>query len=220
MFLSELVDIHDVNNSAEKWGAIITRDCKPFLKNVGSQPMYRGIKRRFISGLTTEVPRNDRVPLDSNPLAHEDLDKWFQANYGFKPRSQGMFCTGNLGRAHRYGVACYVFPIGEFKYVWFSEKSSLYSAHYAVQDSLSVMKWIVTDGQRDQEKIGKLFGKGGRFKIHTDNLKGALEQRAEVTIICKKAYLVPVEVAPDDDEEGEEFKVHYDTLIHPEDYRE
>ena len=42
----------------------------------------------------------------------------FYRKFKWKPRSTGVFCTGDKEQAKGYGGLATVWPIGNFKYIW------------------------------------------------------------------------------------------------------
>jgi len=228
MILSEVVDIHDVNSSAEKWGDLIVKNCKPFLALAGGKPLYRGIHRSNIGGLATITPRTDRKPMDTKPEVQKGLDRYFEKKYGVKPRTEGLFTTGDSHNAASFGQVCYLFPLGEFKYFWFYDKRF----KEVLRDTVRLTRHIRLrgdariydreDSEEEQEDladfISHTFSKDGPFEIRTDNFKQALQSGAEIIVVCRRAYAVPRYIGGDNGQGF--FEVHYDTLIHPEDYQE
>jgi len=103
-------------------------DCQPFLKELGTvkPPQF------LYSGRKTEDPwfekdvRTDRRPTDTFIELHKDLDEAFNKKFGWKPRSNGLFCTGYLNDATDYGTAYTIFPKGPFKIIWSRSIGDLY----------------------------------------------------------------------------------------------
>ena len=64
--------------------------------------------------------RKDREPRDTHVDISEMVDQLFYEQFGWKPRSQGLFCVGRGGRGitKGYGQTFAVIPMGKFKYLW------------------------------------------------------------------------------------------------------
>jgi len=100
----------------------IKSDCLPFIKemedNWKTYPkfLYRGMK----SGeyLSKHTVRNDRRPLHTPKEIHDLVDINMKKKFGWKPRSEGLFVTPSKDEALGYGPAYYIFPIGNYKYIW------------------------------------------------------------------------------------------------------
>jgi len=99
----------------------IKKECKQIInlyKNVKT-PIYRGIKGadRFFEKRNVRTNRQPRV---INEESHKLLDKLFLKHYGWKARSEGLFCGSNsVSRTWGdYGIIYIIFPIGNFKYIW------------------------------------------------------------------------------------------------------
>lgn len=102
---------------------IIKRDCSEIwnaYKKTGKF-LYRGSNNLY-HDFQLIKPRIDRKPKNTRPEIQKYLDNEFQKMYGWKPRTEGVFVTGNIGDANYYGEYLYIiFPLNGFKYLW-SEK--------------------------------------------------------------------------------------------------
>jgi hypothetical protein len=67
--------------------------------------LYRGFKNSFSPGeyqnKYLECPRR---PLNTPVTIHLDADKWFNNRFGYRFRSQALFCYGSIKRAMDYGT--------------------------------------------------------------------------------------------------------------------
>lgn len=109
----------------------ILKDCQPFIKEM----MKDGEQNFLYSGRGIKMDlwfegkiRSDRVPKDTNPELHSDLNDFFQKKFGYPVRSSSMFTTVNKHMAQNYGNgnAYIIFPKGNYKYVWSPEIRDLY----------------------------------------------------------------------------------------------
>ena len=153
----------------------ISRDCKPFLKSLkgSTHLLWRGSNKQS-KPFEKLKPRSDRRPVDMDPLIHEFLDDEFNRKFGWKARSEGLFCCGGEAATYGYGKATIVFPIGKFKYVWSPSIEDLYSTLSSVnimvarRDELStkdkneIIKYVKTYTDKD---IKKYLSKGTWFEI-------------------------------------------------------
>lgn len=104
----------------------LRRDCISFvddLKNAGL--IYRG---RDVHDKTATSVRGkyglyrmksrleDRKPLSTNPKMHDEVNKVFERDFGWKVRN-GVFTRGR-GDVGGYGEQHMFFPIGDYKFVW------------------------------------------------------------------------------------------------------
>lgn len=73
--------------------------------------------------------RTDRYPKDTPQYTHDFIDSVFYNNFGFRARSNSIFCTGKRREASNYGSAVYgIFPAGNnYKFIWSSNITDLYS---------------------------------------------------------------------------------------------
>lgn len=70
--------------------------------------------------------RNDRKPLNTRAIIHRAADIVLHQMFGWKPRSQGVFCSGSSELAEVYGEPSIIFPAGDFKYVWFKNAEDFF----------------------------------------------------------------------------------------------
>jgi hypothetical protein len=70
------------------------------------------------------VPRVDRAPKDTDADRHDELDKYFLEEFGWKARSEGVFVTPDYDTAWSYtdlpgylGVFI-IIPDKSYKYIW------------------------------------------------------------------------------------------------------
>lgn len=122
-YLNENIDTH----WDEMWPKIL-KECKPFLKKLKHGPydilrddngclLFRGISSNE-SLITKRKRRKNREPKDTPFLNHQYLDDIFNKKFGWKARSNGIFCTGNGMQALEYGELFVIFPIGKFDILW------------------------------------------------------------------------------------------------------
>ena len=177
----------------------IQSECRAFLDET-DQPLYRGVGATLnpFKMMSAWEVRKDRQPRDAHPLAHKVMDEWFEKNFGIKPRSEGLFCTSNIEQAKDYGSPCFVFPVGNFKYLWGVSATT----QRPIKDTLELANRIAkreterTAGPliRDTEHAREIANDVLRsVKWSTSRLKEAQSAGAEITVICDHYYLVPVD---------------------------
>lgn len=109
---------------------ILEKECSQILdiykKNKGF--IFRGITRKYAPNRLYKItPRADRKPKDTNPIIHKFVDDFFEERVGWRPRSEGIFCTPRYHEATSYGHNAYiVFPKDGFKYLWSPNIEDLY----------------------------------------------------------------------------------------------
>jgi hypothetical protein len=117
--------------------------------------------------------RKDRKPKDMDIKTHKELNKLFHKKFGWKVRSEGLFCTGNINEAGGYGYEFLVFPIGEFKYVWSPE----------IRDLYSFIEEMKGEGlEYDLQKIVNSY----KNKSMADGIK----KKMEFSIKCDEYYMI------------------------------
>ena len=193
----------------EKAVALIKKNCKPFFKKMGpnGEFLYRGASVTTFGKLLTKVkPRKDRKPRDTTPDLHDYLDELFKKYHGWKARSAGVFATPNRAMAKGFGKPYYVFPIGDFQFLYHPESEDLveileplniqlrtdadpvarrkepYFSHtYDIEDE-------VKEAAEKEKKLIKII-KGYR----KTSLSTAAQKDAELMIKCKSYYMVDTE---------------------------
>lgn len=171
----------------------IVRDCKPFLEQWTTTPMWRGMQRLAphkseiqigdspvnVSWMKKSV-RSDRIPRNSWFQASEYVDDYFHEKIGWKPRSEGLFVTGSYSRADQYGLVYMIFPIGQFNFLWSPNINDLY---YVLPEPHDV-------------KLDDLFGYVNHIlddaKFQTTDLNSAIDHGVEITIHCKNYYAISI----------------------------
>ena len=101
----------------------LEKECGSFIKEITTQNRYRKVMLRGVfSGapvVFTRKPRTNRTPNDMPPQWHSAYDKFFNNSFGWKARSEGLFCTGRESLADNYGNSVYIiFPTNNYKYIW------------------------------------------------------------------------------------------------------
>src|SRR5574343_1636353 len=75
--------------------------CAPIIKRYQDVPhmgpMYRGYKKNLYDYIKTR--RKNRRPMDSKPIFQKMFDKYFFKKFGWKPRSEGVFVSGDYDNA-------------------------------------------------------------------------------------------------------------------------
>lgn len=170
----------------------IRTKCRPFLDET-DQPLYRGIwmmdAARLMGGKEIQV-RKDRKPRDSDPHASKLMDDWFEKHYGIRPRGQGLFCSGKVGEAKVYGTPTYVFPVGNFKYIWGVEAQD----RDPLRDSLVLSNTIidrmkVRPAAEAPQIVDEIMNK---VDWYNDALEDAQDTNAEIVVVVDSAIMVPV----------------------------
>ena len=107
-----------------KWRDKIKADCKPYLNAVKDLISWRGM---YTAGelILKKKPRTDRRPMDTMEHEHHEMDDSFNRIFGWRPRTQAIFVTGNIDQAASYGEMHMIFPRGKFRFIY-SEKIHIF----------------------------------------------------------------------------------------------
>jgi len=170
---------------------LIKRDCKKWINESNGQFAFRGMKNKPL--FIKHDVRKNRKPKDTSKSQHELMDNVMNDKFGWHPRSEGLFCSGDMMSTTDYGVPYMIFPIGDYRYVWnpkvkdsFLDTSNFSSwwvqlLSIAIEDKF-LNKFIM-------EKSTKKMLKG---YIDT-GLSNALRRDNEVMVECKEYYAIRAE---------------------------
>lgn len=134
------------------------------------------------------VPRRDRNPRDLSAGLHKEIDQWFNEKFGFKARSQAVFCVGERGNVNEYGDLYYIFPMGEFQYAWSPEVRDLFAVR---SHEMLDYPEDVTDAEKEKYTPLEYFMEG--LDYTNDDLDKAVVARHEVMLKCDKYLAFPKE---------------------------
>lgn len=157
---------------------------------------YRGLTHTPKDG-DVLTPRSDRRPKDSNLQDQQKMDDELERKFGWRPRQEGMFCTGNSDVASMYGDTYAVFPLDGYKYIWSPKVPDFYSTLYSSKQSDFVHTWnellsmFLKDG-KDEEYI-KSTAINNMVKTYKSNdLAKAIESGNEIIVKCKGYVVVSI----------------------------
>lgn len=172
--------------------SMIKRDCKKWLDFSKGLFVYRGIK---IHDKIVRIDTNkNRKPKDTPLNLHKKIDEIFYKKFGWKPRSEGVFCTGNISTANLYGEIYVIFPIGDFEILWSEEvedlyiKSGTFSMYASMLDQL-ISAFMLKDSSHYSDE------KGMKRLVDTyknKDLYGAIKSENEIMIKCDQYYAISV----------------------------
>jgi len=169
----------------------IKNECKYYFENARFlkkiYPLYRGIKKKFIWDIIT--PRTNRKPLDTDIKIHNLLDKEFKKQFGWKVRSQGVFCTGGWPN-RRYGNVYYIFPVGKFEFVWSPDIRDLTGS--LVNAGILNTKYKLDPDISEDTVNEVIFSMVSTYE--DTNFLEALRSENEISIKCKRYYALSTDI--------------------------
>lgn len=187
MRLDEFISENTMNDYIK----VIKRDCKPWLNGTKScnGPFFRGLQTAYGDAeFVKKKVRVDRRPMNTTPDEQQKLDFGFQKQFGWKPRSGGVFVTSNITESRTYGRPYFFFAIGQFKYVWSPWVVDSYTDMPILKGELSKRMGIsYSEGESMMERIPKTF--------YTDeNICRSTKQGNEIIVNCKTYYILSTRV--------------------------
>lgn len=159
-------------------------------KKIGNL-LYRGAFES-VHYLKQKIPRTDRTPKLMGKIEKEFYDNFFLKRFGWKPRSEGVFTTGDSRMARSFGSAYYFVPQDDdYKFVWSPKiKDMNLSPHgRKISTQLEILYWKKNTGIEMPEKLQKEIDNFLSSYQDTD-LEGAIESKSEVIFKCKSYVLI------------------------------
>ncbi len=165
----------------------IKKNCQPFLKELGNNKwgeflMWRGVKSGAPDFFTNK-PRSDRKPSDTDQRVHKVLDDTFNKKFGWRARSNSLFCTGNPDIAQEYSDHLYmIFPDKKYDYLWSPVISDLYAyCSFHIEDYIKADKEKIKSLEAEYKKdYGEGNGSGSWFYKKV-NYHGSYDTRGSKT---------------------------------------
>jgi hypothetical protein len=107
---------------------------------------------------------------------HDAVNTYFRKHFGY-PFRNGMFGTGDRHTIGQYGNMYYVFPQGDFTYLWSEDINDMFN---------SITTQALSNSENTaQEFIDKVIAPAN---WHTDNLQAGIDSDNEIMIICDRYY--------------------------------
>lgn len=94
--------------------------------------IYRGVHSLPVRPIEMRLPRKDRVPKDTPVLVHNIMDEMLYDEFGWKPRSTGVFTSAEIRLITSYGPNFIFVPSNGYKYIWCTKQG--YDDMYAIFD--------------------------------------------------------------------------------------
>lgn len=160
--------------------AYTTQHCKTYIKQFKNRNLhfYRGIQIDEDAGevpkYLIDAPFDDRMPKDTPLQVHQIFDQLLYERFGWRPRSSGVFVSGNKFGVLAYGKVYEVYPTDGFKYIWSPEIQDFFD-YYVDNEPHG---W-----GRNNEKL-KAFLEGVADTYEDTNIKNAINYGHEIMIKC------------------------------------
>jgi hypothetical protein len=166
----------------------ITKNCKQVLREINRGVLFRGV----LSGgnFLEKIPRKNRLPLSTDIKTHEILDAAFQKKFGWKVRSEGVFCSRTYEGALGYGNIYVIFPVDGYKYVFNKDINDLYYYINYYEPSLDQV-----------------------VKGYVDRGLGAYRGNGEISINCDKYYCVRARLMEEVDVMSDVSRLNYSDCL-------
>lgn len=174
---------------------LINADCKPFLNDMKSKYkghyLYSGRRVKTVKGeFIKKKIRTNRKNKDTPFPVHNLINDWFNKKFGFKAKSNAMFCSFNKNTALVFGQPYKIYPIGQY---------TLLSSN-KVRDMIDIVAKAC--GYEGQGALGakayKTYPHFMRKEVHEKvlkeldkaNYKNKQYNDSEQILHCKEVYLL------------------------------
>lgn len=116
--------LEDSEFSAE----LILRDCSKWIEatKLSSAKAWHGTGGSGGAEVKLIKNRYRESPSNSSKTLHDAANRILKDKFGWQPRMEGLFVSGDVDMAQSYGYEHLVFPKGDFKFVWSPEIQDLY----------------------------------------------------------------------------------------------
>lgn len=202
---------------------VLAKECKQMIGDIKKMGdvLWRGTNQPVYE---KQIPHKSRKPVDTPEFLHILLDKMFKKNFGWKPRSEGVFVSLDKGLASSYSPSrrtTIFMPVDGYKYLWSPDIDDLYdwltinlppqehnALKYDNDRSVSERKHAeaflrnnMPNNQNFDDYVGSLIDSAEdrlQDAVHTyknDNIENAGRHfQGELIFGCKHYYLLPAEV--------------------------
>jgi hypothetical protein len=186
----------------------IKKECSDIIKiyDKSNRVLYRGVTSnvKINNHVVKLTPRTDRKPKDTNMVIHKIFDDVLYKKFGWRPRSEGIFCTSNIFTSASYGnVVGIVFPKNGFDYVWSHKVNDFYSDIIDTVEFKDIMLDILNKNKTTDIKKGEYTKEQLKYmneiikntldEYTNDYLENAVMIGNEVMIKCDYYYLLVIE---------------------------
>ena len=160
----------------------IQAECKPFLKDIRNAggTLFRDDTKNRNKPIWKKVTRTNRKPLDSPIDLHNILDDWFLKKFGWRARSNALFCWPLKFTSQYVSNKWLVFPAGNYKFIWSDKVDDLWGD--------------VGEIFNDTEATFKYFLEHFADSYRSTKIKESMIWSGEIMINCKYSYLARAEL--------------------------
>lgn len=188
-----------LNDKYESLMDDILKNCNQWLKEGNGKPLYRGaykISKPY--GVLT--PRSDRRPLDTPKPIHDYMDDWFKKKFGWKARTEGVFCSNDYTTASEYGSRIFaIYPFDGYKYIFdpkIEDLATHLSNNYVGYMAFGTTGTLKTINYDRKKTFGELLEIAmNKAKFTDKNIIKLLKSvdDAEIMLKCKHYYYIELD---------------------------
>lgn len=170
----------------------VQENCQPYLQAIGNDineyVLYRGRSAYFAPEQNYQVftSHADRRPMSTRPDLQILYDNILEQLFGWRPRQQGVFATGDFHQARAYAggeeATLIFFPIGEFKFIWSESTRDLYSSNLMNRvENCPVLSFLISQNKISPEDYESLLRKNIPFMVRLMKKQGGIRTVKKLT---------------------------------------
>ena len=190
--MAEIVKISGMKLNVIESLIQISQQCQPFIRTVGWDncfKLFRGVAQGGGNEFIEKRVRLDaRSPKSMDPELYRKINDYFSEVYG-QPFRMAMLTTGDQFHTRLFGTTFFVFPKGDFKFLWHEDVEDF---NFALNNyrSSEVVKSQITGSSfstNNTDIVGDLFLNKYVKELdwHTIDMVAAIEYNAEIMIRTK-----------------------------------
>ena len=180
------------------------KDCAKFIKDIrgAKGSLIRTDNKKQDWNISYNKTREIRKPTDTPKKLNNKIDKLFKKKFGWNARTKNVvFCWGRsrklIGRNARY-----VFPVGNYKYLWSTQVDDLYRQLYLPVLHKNMGTWTDAEDSKEAMKVAYDNFEDNLIDTYTNkNLEKGILSNNEIMVGCKYYYLVSYMVIKEVNEE-------------------
>jgi len=188
----------------------MAKDCSKFIKDIrGARgSLIRSDFKKSGWKISKNKTRDERKPMDTHPSLTKLINKSLKKKFGWNARTENVvFCWGSSKKVIN-PTARYVFPVGNYKFVYSTKVFDLYGDLYH-SDLISNLKISGNNNQEDLKKLYDYFVYEYLNSYSDKDIKRAVLYGNEIMVNCKWYYLVSHEAI---NEVNEKLNLKWDFL--------
>jgi hypothetical protein len=169
---------------------LVQRDCSEFIKEEFALFKHSTSTEDYIISSPKTNRRSKDKPSSFRNI-DDMLDIYFKEIFGWKPRTEGVFCNPDKDSLIPIGDKYYIFPVDGYKYIWNTKIKSIYSE----LNKFAQMNYgtNIIKLSEDKEMLKDLFENFSEELEFYDNKDLLYNEKSQVLLGCDKYYMIKLD---------------------------